>query len=201
MPLEVVCKAIGCIVAALAILFQALHDNPVEIAAERGGKLCRVRVAALCDRREFVADERFYPRRGSRRIDLANDAPDFIHARLRHGRGVDRRVSGEQFVKQHAEAVDVAPRVDVERGQPRLLGRHVEWRAHHMLELGEEGRVREPTLRGLGHAEINDLRHRLTVVDRHEDVRWLEVAVNNAFLVRVLHRLADVDEQREARWR
>jgi hypothetical protein len=54
-----------------------------EIAAERGGKLCGVRVAALCRRREFVAVECFHPRRGPRWIDLANNAPDFIHARLR----------------------------------------------------------------------------------------------------------------------
>ena len=44
----------------------------------------------------------------------------------------------------------------------------------------------------LGDAEVDDLRHRLAVVDRDEDVRRLEVAVNDAFLVGVLHRLADL---------
>ena len=35
------------------------------------------------------------------------------------------------------------------------------------------------------------------VVDRHEDVRRLEIAMDDPFLMRVLHRLADRDEQLE----
>ena len=53
--------------------------------------------------------------------------------------------------------------------------------------------VGEPLLlRRLGHAEVDDLRHRHAVVQRDEDVRRLEVAVDDAFLMRVLHRLADL---------
>ena len=47
----------------------------------------------------------------------------------------------------------------------------------------------------LGHAEVDHLRHRLAVVQGDQDVGRLEVAVDDALLVGVLHRLADRDEQ------
>ena len=48
---------------------------------------------------------------------------------------------------------------------------------------------------GLGHAEVDDLGHRLAVDDGHQDVRRLEVAMDDALLMGVLHGLADGDEQ------
>ena len=50
-------------------------------------------------------------------------------------------------------------------------------------------------LSGLGDAEVDHLGHRLAVVQRDQDVRRLEVAVDDAFLMGVLHGLADVGEQ------
>src|SRR6516162_875525 len=47
----------------------------------------------------------------------------------------------------------------------------------------------------LGHAEVDDLGHRLAVVQANQDVGGLEVAVDDALLVRVLHRLADRHEE------
>ena len=52
-------------------------------------------------------------------------------------------------------------------------------------------------LRGLGDAEIDDLGHRHAVVQRDQDVRRLDVAMDDPFLMRVLDRLADLDEQLE----
>ena len=43
----------------------------------------------------------------------------------------------------------------------------------------------------LGHAEVDDLGHRLAVVFGHQHVRGLDVAVDDAFLMGVLDRLAD----------
>ena len=56
---------------------------------------------------------------------------------------------------------------------------------------------RQPSLGGLGDAEINHLGHRHAVVQRDQDVRGLDVAVDDALLVRVLDGLADLDEQVE----
>ncbi len=156
-PLQIGGEAVGRVVAALAIFFEALHHDPIEIAAQGSGQLRALGVAALRGGREFVAVERFHARRRARRIDLADDPPDFIQARAGHRRRVDRRAAGEQFVEQHAEAVDVAARVDVERGKFRLLGTHVERRPDHLLELREERPIREPPLRRLRHAEVDDL--------------------------------------------
>jgi hypothetical protein len=57
--------------------------------------------------------------------------------------------------------------------------------------------VRQPAFRGLGDAEVDHLRHRHAVVQRHEDVRGLDVAVDDPLLVRVLDGLANLDEQIE----
>ena len=49
----------------------------------------------------------------------------------------------------------------------------------------------------LGHAEVDDLGHRLAVVGRDQHVGRLDVAVDDPLLMRVLDRLADGDEQLE----
>ena len=49
----------------------------------------------------------------------------------------------------------------------------------------------------LGHAEVDDLRDRLIVADRHKHVRGLDIPVDDSLLVRVLHALADLHEQLE----
>jgi hypothetical protein len=50
--------------------------------------------------------------------------------------------------------------------------------------------------RGFGDAEINHLRHRHDHrAHRHQNVRRLDVAMDDALLMRVLNRLADLDEQ------
>jgi len=49
--------------------------------------------------------------------------------------------------------------------------------------------------RRLCHAEVDDLWHRPAVVDGDQHVRRLEIAVDDPFLMRVLDRLADGDEE------
>ena len=49
----------------------------------------------------------------------------------------------------------------------------------------------------LGQPEVDHLRYGLAVVQTDQDVARLQVAVNDALLVGVLHRLADRREQRE----
>ena len=49
----------------------------------------------------------------------------------------------------------------------------------------------------LGHAEVDHLGHRRAVVQRDQDVGGLEVAVDDPFLMGVLHGLADRHEQLE----
>ena len=54
-------------------------------------------------------------------------------------------------------------------------------------------------LRGrLGQAEVDDLRHGDVVQQRDENVRRLEIAMDDALLVRVLNAVADLEEQVDA---
>ena len=62
-------------------------------------------------------------------------------------------------------------------------------------ELGEERLLGQPLVDRLGDAEVDHLGDGLAVVERHQDVRGLDVAVDDPLLVRVLDRLADRDEQ------
>jgi len=48
-----------------------------------------------------------------------------------------------------------------------------------------------------GQAEVDHFWHRLAVVEADENVRGLQVAVNDAFLMGVLHGLADLREERQ----
>ena len=64
-------------------------------------------------------------------------------------------------------------------------------------ELGGERAVGQPLLDRLGDAEVDHLRHRLSVGHPDQDVGRLEVAVDDALLVRVLDGAADADEQLE----
>jgi hypothetical protein len=62
---------------------------------------------------------------------------------------------------------------------------------------GEQRLVGEAPLGGLGDAEVDHLGHGHAVVQRDEDVRRLDVAVDDALLVGVLDGVADLDEQLE----
>jgi len=80
-------------------------------------------------------------------------------------------MAGQQFIKQHAEAVDVAARVNVQSAQPRLFGAHVGGSADELFEGGEEGFVGEPLIgRGLGDTEVNDLGHDRAVLFGDQNV-------------------------------
>ena len=55
--------------------------------------------------------------------------------------------------------------------------------------------LRELLAGRLGDAEVDDLGHRHAVVEADQDVGGLQVAVDDALLVGVLHRVADRNEE------
>jgi hypothetical protein len=193
-------------VPARAVLLQRLHHNPVQIGIDLlGGPGLGFRVWGSGFR---VPSSGFrvpgsitlLAQPGARfgRLLLANDPAHLIQAGLEQALGRERRLAREHFVEEHAEAVDVAPRVDVEAAHLGLLGTGVGRRANERLELREIALVRQALVRRLGDAEVDDLGHSHAVIDGDEDVRGLEVAVDDALLMRVLHGLADLDEQLQA---
>src|SRR5438067_13940797 len=82
---------------------------------------------------------------------------------------VKRRLAGEQFVKKHAEAVNVRARINIEARHHGLLRTHVGRSADELFERSKNGFIREPLFSRFGNSEINDLRHGFAVVQGHEN--------------------------------
>ncbi|HEY7117587.1 MAG TPA: hypothetical protein VH475_13445 [Tepidisphaeraceae bacterium] len=104
---------------------------------------------------------------------------------------------GEQFVQDHAQRVDVGAGVHVQAAGLGLLGAHVLRGSHHRPDPREKRLLRQDEVGGLGDAEVDHLGDRPAVDQRDQDVRGLDVAVDDALLVGVLDGLADGDEQLE----
>ncbi|HNB81428.1 MAG TPA: CoA transferase subunit A [Chitinophagaceae bacterium] len=81
-----------------------------------------------------------------------------------------------------------------------MAGRITIAEVEELVEPGEKGLFGKLGLGRLGDAKVNDLGHGATVLLGDEDVVRLEVAVNDAFLVRVLDGLANLDEQPQPRF-
>ena len=147
---------------------------------------------------QFSFEHGAQPRGGSRRFVVADGAAHFLQTRGKQVLRVEGRLAREQLVEQHAQAVDVRPRINIQAAHPGLLRTHISGRPNELLERGEQGLVRQPLVgRRLGDAKINHLRHRHSVMVRDQDVRGLDVAMNDAFLVGVLNSLGNLDEQIE----
>ena len=104
---------------------------------------------------------------------------------------LERRAAGEHLVDEDAERVDVAPRVG---HVPRLLRRHVLGAAEEHAVLGDLGIPGLPVgdQERLHQAEVEDLDHVVVGLVQQHHVRRLEVAVNDAELVRLTQRPADL---------
>jgi hypothetical protein len=63
-----------------------------------------------------------------------------------------------------------------------------------LIEAREERALGERLLRGFGNAEIDDLGCRPAILKCDQNVRRLEIAVNDALLVSMLHGVANLDE-------
>jgi hypothetical protein len=59
--------------------------------------------------------------------------------------------------------------------------------------------IRKGLADGTGHAKVNHLGHGLVTLQAHQNIGGLDVTVNNALLVGVLHGLAYLQEQGETR--
>ena len=101
---------------------------------------------------------------------------------------------GEQFIEQHAQRVDVRAGVDVQIAQLRLLRTHVGGSADEVGIASKERLFRQLLVGGLGDAEVDHLGHRLAIMVRDHDVGRFDIPVDNALLVGVLDRLADLKE-------
>ena len=156
-----IAEPVGRLVAARAVLLQALHHDPVQLAAEQLDAACAGSVLPCCGdapaTRRRACDSRVL---GPRRLVLADHALHLVRARLASSVPASNGVVPvEQLVQQHAERVDVAARVDVERrSSPPARGLMYSRRADELAELGEQRLLGQLLARRLGDAEVDDLR-------------------------------------------
>ena len=113
---------------------------------------------------------------------------DDAHHRLRRCRLTERRAAREHLVEDCAERIHVCLRADAIVPRLHLLGSHVARAAHHRAGLRE----RAFHVHALREAEVREMRRALRV---HEHVVWLQVAVQDAALMRELHGIGDGREQ------
>ena len=99
-----------------------------------------------------------------------------------------RRPAGEEFVKHGAKAIDIGARRNLGRIAAGLLGGHVARRAEDRAGL----RFRAVILKDLGQPEIG---HQGLVVLIEQDVRRLEVAMDDAVGMQVVHGSGDGGHQ------
>src|SRR5437868_450592 len=141
------------------------------------GAIARLRLALQTARADClqIAIERGYERAQFRRR--------FFAGLLNHGQSVfaqERRAPGEQIEQDCSEAVNVGSRSKLGCRSFGLLGCDVTRRAEDCECAREIGTGVEP----FGQAEIRYEWFALTV---KQDVSWLEIAMQNAVLMRVLH--------------
>jgi len=130
---------------------------------------------------------------------FADGAEDLIQSGAGQFRRFKGRLGGKQLVEQHAKRVDVTARIHIEAPQAGLFRTHVGGGAGELLDGGVQRLARQtPVERGLGDAKVNHLGKGAAVLLGDKDVRWFEVAVNDALLVCVLNRLAHLNEELEA---
>ena len=137
-------------------------------------------------------------------LDLGGDHDRGVLQRERRRRGVEvvvdqardrpgeRPESGQELEEDHADRVQVAPRVD--RGAARLLGAGVGGRAHEAFGLGVEVERPLVAFEDLGDPEIQDLElflARGAALDEHH-VGGLEVAVDDLQAVRHVEHVAEL---------
>ena len=196
-PLHVPRQGGDGLVAELPLGRERAADDALEVPAEQAPEVAGRR-AAQARRVGGVAGRRPHPDAHRGRRLLHQEGPDVPRAhvlpQLVDG---ERRLADEELVEHHTEGVDVRAHVDV-RAPGGLLGAHVDRGADDLPQLGEEGAGAELGAGGLRDAEVDDLRQGAALDLLDEDVVGLQVPVDDAALVRVVHRPAELEEHLEA---
>src|SRR5947209_6240534 len=104
----------------------------------------------------------------------------------------------DQLAQQYPKAVNVTARINIQAPETGLLGTHVSRGANDKFGQAGGRVLLEMSLNRAGDSKINDFGHRHAVMHRDQNIRWLDVAMNDALVMRVLDRLADLDKQENA---
>ena len=183
-------------IPAGAVSLESFQGDPVQIAAQHVCQLPRVRAPFFRNgRRGRVCDESCAR---TRRLLFVHLPQNFMKRFALPLLCIQGQHSREQFVEHHAERIDVASGIYIGRNGIHLLRTHVSGRAHQPPGT----RHQRPALRLLGdrfgQSEVDNARHRLAIHFNHQNVRGFQVAMNNCFLMRVLHAFTYFCENKQA---
>src|SRR5262249_5525960 len=109
-----------------------------------------------------------------------------------------RRVASEDLVKNHPETVNIRPGINIARAKIHLLRTHICKRPKQMVHAGETSIFVHSFRRRLGNAEINHLGHRNTLNFGNQNIRGLQISMDDSLLMRMVDGTANLDEQLEA---
>ena len=180
-PLQIVGQLARRAVASVRLGLQRLHDDAIEVARQAPDQAGRRRPPGVRDRR------RQGPRAG-RQLPADGRARRRRDPRLDSVRGATRAagpLSGQQLVENGAEHEDVGG--GGHRFTAELFGRGVGRREGAQSGRGRIGQ-RVVGLEQLGDAEVEQLHF---AGARHQDVRRLQIAMDDEGVMRVLGGLAD----------
>ena len=139
------------------------------------------------------------PYAGGDRLLVAHQFKQRVIVLMRQLAGIKRGGAGEQLVQQRAQRVDVAAGVDVvDAAECGLFRAHILQSAEDHADGGHHGFAIQFGVERLGETEVDDLGNSLAFDRLDKDVRRLNVAVDDALLVRVVDGLADGNEELDA---
>ncbi len=101
-PQDIGRQSIGRLVAARAVFFERLHDDPVQIAPYQTRQLCRRGSSLSGNRRQGIRGLR-QTRTGFRWLFLANDPQHLVPRRRPQPLFFKRRRTGQQFIQEHSQ--------------------------------------------------------------------------------------------------
>ena len=191
--LDVACQAAGRLVSPLALLLQALHHHPVELAAQIAislrGSVCR---NAAIDGSDSSVESRVDGFDGSSSWMM----PDHLgQCRLFESSGVDW-LAGRSAARRGSRPASRCP-PECRRPRPRnppVRATCIPACRPRPNCVDIDWSISLPAI-ALATPKSMTLGTGLPSIERDQDVRWLQVAVDDALLMCVLHRLADGHEQ------
>ena len=187
------------LVPTVALPVERLEDHAIEIPHHHAMQCVRICLPLLGQCLALPQLQRRILRTRCRHLPGCMPVEQRTEARFR--RSAVRQDTRDQFVEQHADGVHVGPGVDILALAHELLGTHVRRRADHHAR-ARQLRTACCGCRRLRDAEVDDLHHRLAIGFHDHHIRWLDVAVDDALLVRVLHGAAHLHHQPHAvAWR
>jgi hypothetical protein len=150
MSLKIGGEGAGRFVTAATVFLEALHDDPVQVAPQPCAQIREVVPAVARHGGLLFGGHGAQAGGGARWLLFRDDALHGPVTSLEQFPRGKRRGTGQQFVQQNPQRVDVGPRVDIQLAHLGLLRAHVSRGTDHLGEVGEQRLLGKPLISGLG---------------------------------------------------